>query len=115
MPPYRIFPVVIGLAFFQHQFLVYVYAKSRQLRQIYIAVGKLEIIFVIYIIQHALAYIVMNAHTLLLNDRIVAGGVYVQAACQCNGAKGAVGSQGNVIGFCHRADFLYLGDTAGMA
>ena len=50
---------MVFFRFFKNQFLVYIYAESRKLRQIYVAVDKLEIFLVVYIIQNTLAHVVV--------------------------------------------------------
>ena len=51
---------------------------------------------------------------MLLNGRVVAGGIQIQAAGKGHRAKRAVGSKGHIVGFGHGGDLLALGQAAGM-
>ena len=85
MPPDGIFPVVGRPVFLLHQLPVDLHAQSRAAGKLHESVGKCEIFRISDIIQHAFAHIVMDADALFLDDRIIAGGIYVQAGGQRNG------------------------------
>lgn len=103
-----------GLALFLHQSLVHLYTKAGLLGQADKAVHELEILGVQRIVQHAAALVVVDADALLLNGRVVAGGIQIQAAGKGHRAKRAVGSKGHIVGFGHGGNLLALGQATGM-
>ena len=56
----------------------------------------------------------MNADALLLNYRIIAGGIHIQAGGQGYRSQRAVGRESHIVGLCHRRDFFHLRNAAGM-
>ena len=114
MLPDRVFPVVGRLVLLHDQFPVHFHAQTGQPGQCRIAVHKGEIVLIVHIVQNTCPHIVVDAHALFLNDRIVAGGVHVQTGSQRNGAERAVRRKGHIVALSHGCDLLDLGDAAGM-
>ena len=79
MVPHRVFLVVGRFVFFQYKLLVDIHAQAGLFGQIHTAVGELEVVLIGHIAQNTLAHVVMDADALFLDDRVVAGGVHIQA------------------------------------
>ena len=88
MMPNWIFPVVGILILFHYQFFVHINAKSCPLRQFYIAVCKLKVVLIFNIVKYAFTHIVVDTDALLLNDRIIAGSIHIQAGSKGNRSQG---------------------------
>ena len=91
--PYGVFPVVRSLVFLYNKLTVDVNAKSRKTRKRYESVNKVKVRLVVYVVDNALSYVVVDTYALLLNYSVVAGSIYVKASAKSNRSERTVGSE----------------------
>lgn len=78
------------------------------------AIMEGQVLLIEDVVQRLVIGVVVDAHALLLNEGVVAGGVHLETGAQGDGPQGAVGRQRDVIGLRHGGDLFHLCDAAGM-